>query len=307
MRNRIALVLILIAVSTVFYGCTNPETGGSSLFGTGKDKNTGSATQNYNTGIQGLTLSFLANNPPAELYNGQTFPFVLEIYNKGVTDTNPYVTLTGFDKNIINVNWANRQPGIISGKSQLNPIGGYGFIDDNVKVALPNGVDTFTTPVTAIACYEYVTEGIATLCVDPDPTNNRDDICAAKLVQLSGGQGAPVMITKIEAKPSIGTNYFLITISNADKTGSVIKSTKVSTCTEQLTYQEVDVVDVASASLGSQQISCEPATIRLVSGVGTTICEVSGLSGSAYTTSLILNLRYGYKTSITKTLNIRRM
>lgn len=307
MRNRAAAFLIVILVAMAFYGCTNPETGESTLFASGKDKNSGTTTNNYNTGASGLTISFLANNPPGELYNGQSFPIVLEIYNKGVTAANPYVTLTGYDSNIIQVRWNNRQPGAIQGKSQLNPVGGYGVIDDTLRVSLPTGVDTFTTPITAIACYEYATEAISTLCVDPDPTNNRDDICTAKLVQLSGGQGAPVGVTKIETKPSIGVNYFIITVSNLDKTGSVLKSTKVSTCTEQLTFQEVDVVDVASASLGSQKISCEPATVRLVNGIGTTTCEATGISGNAYTTSLLINLKYGYKTSTTKSLNIRRM
>ena len=307
MRNGIALFLIAVMIAMAFYGCSSPDTGGGIQFSTGNNGNSGTADQNYNKGTTGLKLDFLANSPPSELYDGQTFPFVLEILNTGITDTNPYITLTGFDKNIVKVDWTNRQPGLIYGKSQINPTGGYGTIDDNVKVSLPSGVDVFPTPVTAIACYEYVTEGISQVCVDPDPTNNRDDVCAAKLIQLSGGQGAPVAITKIETKPSIGTNYFLITVSNLDKTGAVISYDKVSSCTDQLTYQEVDVVDIMSANLGSQKISCEPNTIRLVNGVGTTTCTATGLTGSAYSTSLQLNLKYGYKTSITKSLNIRRM
>lgn len=307
MRSRIALFLVVVLIVMTFYGCSS-DTGAESFFSTGSGKNSGTTDQNYNKGTTGLTISFLANNPPNELYNGQSFPCVLEIYNTGVTDTNPYITLTGYDRNIVKIDWSDRQPGKIYGKSQLNPTGGYGVIDDNLAVSLPSGVDTFTTPITAIACYEYVTEGVTSLCVDPDPTNNRDDVCtAAKLTQLSGGQGAPVAITKIETKPSIGVNYFIITVSNMDKTGTVIKPSRVSSCTDQLTYQEVDVVDIASASVGAQAISCEPATIKLVNGVGTTTCEATGLAGSAYTTSLQLNLRYGYKTSITKSLTIRRM
>jgi hypothetical protein len=307
MRNRIALFLIAVVIAVAFYGCSSLDTGGGIQFATGNDKGSGTADQNYNKGTTGLKLDFLTNSPPSELFDGQTFPFVLEIYNIGITDVNPYITLTGFDKNIISANWANRQPGIIPGKSQLNPTGGYASVEDNVKVTLPTGVNTFSTPLTAIACYEYVTQAVSQVCVDPDPTNNRDDVCAAKLIQLSGGQGAPVGITKIDTRPTIGMTYFIITISNLDKTGAVIKYDKVSTCIDQLTYQDVDAVDVMGANLGSQSISCTPTTIKLVNGLGTITCQATGLTGSAYSSSLQLNLRYGYKTSITKSLNIRRM
>jgi hypothetical protein len=307
MRNRSALFLIVLLIAMTFYGCSGPETGGGSLFSTSTSKNSGTSDGNYNKGIVGLKPSFLANNPPGELYDGQPFPVVFEIYNLGVTKTIPYVTLVGFDKNIVRIDWTNRPAGMILGKNESNPSGGYAAIDDNVRISLPSGVDTFPTSMTAITCYEYVTEGVSQVCVDPDSTNNKDDTCTVKLLQLSGGQGAPVAITKIDTRSSIGTNYFIITVSNMDKTGSVIKSDKVPTCTEQLTYQEVDVVDIVVANLGTQRISCEPNTIKLVNGVGTTTCEAPGLTGGAYTSSLQINLKYGYKTSTTKSLNIRRM
>lgn len=295
MRNRIALFLIVILLAVAFYGCS----GGN---------NTGTATtETYNVGTIGLKLNFMPNSPPSELFNGQSFPIVIEMYNEGVTDTSPYVLLTGFDTNILKTTWTSTQVSKISGKSQMNPVGGYGVSENNVMVSLPTGIDTFSTTLTAIICYDYITEGITTICVDPDPTNNKDDVCSAKVAQLSGGQGAPVAITKVEARPSIGVNYFFITVSKMDKTGEVIKSSKVSSCTD-LAYDEVDVVDVASATLGTRSMSCDPTTIRLVNGVGTTTCQVTGLgNGNAYTTSLVLNLRYGFKTSIAKSLNIRRM
>lgn len=296
MRNRIVLFLMLFLLAFTFLGCDGFSSNGTTP-----------TNDNYNTGTAGLKVNFMTNSPPSELFNGQSFPIIIEVYNQGVTDTSPYVVLTGFDTNILRVDWTSRQGSKVSGKSQMNPTGGYGVIEDNVRVSLPNDINTFSSPLTAIICYDYITEGVTSVCVDPDPTNNKDDVCSARISQLSGGQGAPVAITKVEAKPSIGVNYFLITISNMDKTGQIIKSSKVSTCTD-LDYDEVDVVDIASATLGTRSMTCEPSTIRLVNGVGATTCEVSGLgNGNAYTTSMVLNLRYGVKTSISKSLNIRRM
>jgi hypothetical protein len=87
----------------------------------------------------------------------------------------------------------------------------------------------------------------------------------------------------------------------------VIKRDKVGQCLDQLTPIDVDVVEVAGGTLGSQPLECSPTTVRLVNGQGITTCRRSGLSGNAYTTALMLSLRYGYKSSITKTVSIRRI
>ncbi len=295
MKGRISAFFVVVMVALTFYGCS----------GTGTS--TGTTDQNFHVGTTGLSINFMPNSPPPEIYDGKTFPFILEIYNKGVTDTNPYLTLTGFDPNIVKIGWSSTQPGLITGKSYLNPVGGYAVIEDKVTATLPDGVDTFTTPVIVIGCYEYATEGVASVCMDPNPSNNDDDVCTARLVSLSGGQGAPVAITKIDVRPSMGITYFIITISNLDKSGEVISAGKVSTCTEQLTYQDMDIVEVTSAKVGTQSMTCEPSTIKLINGVGTTSCEIATVTDTAYTTTLLLNLKYGFKTSLTKSLNIRRI
>jgi hypothetical protein len=158
----------------------------------------------------------------------------------------------------------------------------------------------------ATACYDYQTSATVQVCVDPNPASNQDDVCQAKSFTVSGGQAAPVAITGVAQQPSAGTSQFVITIKNLGG-GDVLKRDKVGQCLDQLTPIDVDVVEVAGGTLGSQSLVCSPTTVKLVKGQGITTCRISGLTGNAYATALMLTLRYGYKSSITKTVSIRRI
>jgi hypothetical protein len=309
MRNNAIAFLIICLLVVAVYGCsseTNADGTTKNAFGSGSNKQTQGTMPTYNTGLTGITMSFQINSPPTEMYDGQVFPFALEIFNTGNTTTNPYITLSGFDKNIIHVDWTNKQPGSIPKKGPDYPQGGYGALSEEVKVTLPTEVTALPTTVKATACYDYMTDASVQVCVDPDPTNNKDDVCTPKTITISTGQAAPLSVSGIAQQPSRGITSFIVTIKNVGG-GDVLKVDKVSQCMGQLSPIDTDVVDVIDARLGTQLLSCTPTTIRLVKGQGVTNCKISGLTGNAYATTLMLSFRYGYKSSITKSVNVRRM
>lgn len=280
------------------------------LFISGCDGNNSSVeVPSYNTGDLGITLELIENSPPHNAYHGGNIPFFLEIRNQGSYETNPLIWLSGHDPNIIRLNWNAVSPGLLEGKSFSNPIGGYGYLEaPNVNINLPNAVDTYSAPLKVTTCYSYVTKASAQVCVDSDATNNQDDACTPKTVSISGGQGGPVAITHIETEPSSsGTVIFTISIQDVGD-GTIINEGKVNTCTSRMKASDIDVVSIRSAQLGYEHLSCTPSNpVRLVNGKGVVFCRKSGLSGSAYTTTINLELAYGYKSSISKSINVRRV
>jgi len=304
MRNaKLVLVVILIVVlSLVGCGTSNDNTPGNN----GNSNNPPIKETDYHKGTTALKLSFLPSSPPDVMYDGQPVPFSLEITNTGVADTTAYITLSGHDKNIIQMDWTNRRVGPIVGRSDNYPQGGYASIEEEGRVRLPAESESYPTTLKVTACYPYSTEAIIPVCVDPDPTNNKDDTCTPKPISVSGGQGAPVAVTKVETISVRGSASFRLTVQNQGK-GYVLKTDKVLSCMSRLPQPDLDAIEVTEAKIGVNSLVCDPAIIRLVNNVGTTKCTGKVNSGSAYTSNLLLKLSYAYKDSITKPVSVRRI
>ena len=295
MMKKGVLILMIFLIGLFLTGCN----GG----------NSSPKVPTYNTGSKGITLNLLENSPPTRAYHGGNIPIFLEVRNEGSESTRPLVWVSGHDPNIIRLRWEGTSQGVIQGKSSSNPTGGIVYFEENnVGISLPNNVDVYDTTLKFTTCYSYVTKSSAQVCVDPDPTTNDDDACFVKTVSTSGGQGGPVAITSIKEEPSAdGTVVFTISIQNIGD-GTIIDKSKISSCTSGLKESDLNVVSIRNAKIGYDSLSCSPGNpVRLVNGKGTIYCKKSGLSGEAYTTLLNLELDYGYKSSITKTLNVRRV
>mgnify|MGYP001447635824 CR=1 FL=1 len=84
MRNNAIAFLVICLLVMAVYGCSGePGVGGTNnnVFGGGNSKQTQGAMPTYNTGLTGIKMDFLPNSPPVEMYDGQVFPFSLEIFN----------------------------------------------------------------------------------------------------------------------------------------------------------------------------------------------------------------------------------
>ncbi|MBW2971220.1 hypothetical protein KY320_03610, partial [Candidatus Woesearchaeota archaeon] len=248
------------------------------------------------------------NSPPTEVFVGDTVPFGVEIKNLGAYSTTPQLWLHGHDQNIIKLGWNGVTPGEIDARDDTNPVGGFEIYEsNNVEIALPAGVDSYGTNMKLTVCYPYKTFASAAVCIDPDPTNSGDDACAARDVSLSGGQGGPVGITNIAEDSSKDKVRFTITISNLGG-GTVYKKSDGSPCTN-LRANEIDIVSVKPQAISGHQLSCKPEPVRLVNGHGIVYCEapMEGFPTSAFTTVLRIDLDYYYKSSISKSINVRRI
>ncbi|MEK6943112.1 MAG: hypothetical protein AABX00_03560 [Nanoarchaeota archaeon] len=175
---------------------------------------TTSKTVNVYTGTSGLIAEFLPNAPPAKVFEKSAFPIGLKIRNSGTYDiqNNEGRIAIGFEKDYIPSITFDDSNGIyqasenqvafsIAGKTNFNQAGDEVVITSTAKTGnLEEQSESKNSLLTATLCYPYKTTLSATMCIDPDVVGLRPGkkICAVKDISLSGGQGAPIAITKIE-------------------------------------------------------------------------------------------------------------
>ncbi len=182
---------------------------------------------------------------------------------------------------------------------------------------IPASLETFQQPILVTACFDYVTHATTMVCVDPKPNTNVKKVCKPGITTLSGGQGAPVAITKIEQQAGSRKTVFTISIKHHRKTtgddvfdyyslykcdpesGQIVKST------------DKNVVYVGKITLSGIPLQCTPDNrIRLdAQGNGIISCTAyfDGAAETAYMSPMEIELWYGYSKSIQKTITIKRI
>jgi hypothetical protein len=225
--------------------------------------------------------------------------------------------------------------------SPINPLGGIDTVDfDGEIVSNKITVDEYNPTILATLCYPYATKASPTVCVDPQPFDDKQEKVCSIGGQTLEIQGAPVAVTKIEQEASTNKIQFKIYVSNLGS-GDVIKtgdsnnkekgSSTVPTldrCSPLgggvLDRKDFDRVQLKKVQIGDVDLlkdnKCSPFAdgtkgtdnlIRLFNGEGFVICtlEVPKLGDiqSAYTTPLNIELRYNYRSTISKNIKISKL
>lgn len=270
-------------------------------------------TEEVYKGTKGIEMGFVPSNPPNEVFEGSPMTVLVEYSNKGanpISDGSLY--LTGYDPAFLFRNsggyqeWSLRG---LQGKSLLNPVGEEKlaeFTDNDVRK--PDNIDRFTQKLKLTACYNYMTTASAQVCIDPDPYNlgGGTKTCTVGIVSLSGGQGAPVAVTKIDERIAGNRVQFKIYFRNVG--GGEVFIGPTSHCYSNLQYDDMNKVVVDRVSFSNRNINCEPTPgtpIRLNNGEGFVICYDEGnLGEDEYLTTLNIILKYSYRDSIVKSIDI---
>ena len=302
--KSVIMALLLIAV-IVFSGCDLIKGGSTKV------------NSNYFKGTKGIEMSFKSGLPPSKIYEGDKFHAVLDIRNlgsypdKGAPEGRLFIS--GFDKNAINGYWENYDyfPKSLPGKTPLNPTGGHAtkvYKDREVRVPFDN--EKYSATVQVTACYKYRTTATPVVCIDPEPGNRiPDKPCRPQVVSMSGGQGAPVAVTKVEPRISSEGIYFTIYIQNVGK-GKVISTSKYSSCPFNVDYNDINKVLVQASLPYDSSPECTPTgtnynpVILSNSGSGAITCRFNNPGGQAYKTPLKIRIDYVYSSSIKKDIEI---
>ncbi len=277
----------------------------------------------FRSGTQGLMLTFVPNLPPPKLFDREPFNAMIQVENRGTSTVGaPYdrIYLSGFDNTIITgINTYGEQIPMMEGRGPFMPQGGIDTVNFRATIQSLTGkrIDKYTPTILATACYNYETVASAQVCIDPNPfsATSVQKVCVPGAV-ATGSQGAPIAVTTVNVDASPGKSRFTVRISNVGG-GSVFRygPQYMDSCSPYnpgLGFDEVDFIQVGEVSVADVSIreSCKPMDnsghIRLTNGQATLFCEFVGMrEQSPYLTPLNIILRYGYRLSIARPIEIR--
>lgn len=268
----------------------------------------------WRTGSEGLRLQFLEGSPPRQIYEGDPLQLTVEFTNRGAHDiTQGRMYISGYDRSLITLT-PDRYDFTAEGKSRFNPLGqisGTANFEDT-RVTLPDtaegSVDSLRQTFKATACYKYRTIANAQVCIDPDPFGvaPEEKVCQVSDVSM-GTQGAPVAVTSAQQEISRDRVQFKVQVSNVGGGTVIAPDASINECHTRLERNEIDRVRI-NAEFSDRVLDCEPELIRLTGGSGFAFCSYEGFLGDeAYETVLQVELDYGYRNSIQRDVEVRRL
>lgn len=269
----------------------------------------------FHKGTSGIELSFLQNMPPTEVFNGSTFQLGIELKNNGAFDvTNGILFISSYDRDYSELS-SNIEEIDLLGKSQYTPAGERDIKTFTVKNKGTPTHEDFITMFVATACYLYDTYASPIVCVNPDIYQTTSPVCNPETVTLSGGQGAPVAVTKVEQgiipKEEKVELTFKIYIKNVGKGYVRSESNYRKDCSPSLidflVEKEIDRIHV-EAELSGKYLKCLSAIVDLSKEETYTVCNIElPKSQKAYTTPLKITLSYGYVDVVVKDMRIKKV
>jgi hypothetical protein len=301
-----------------------------------------SQTPEFHIGKEGLNFRFVNQAPPQEVFEGTEFDVQLFIHNKGAfslrspdddeTQYRAKVNLEGYDSSkVFSITEAFLGQGLyvnpehirLEGKSYYYPDGEQDYfpLERFFAKAVPANFETSKVSFQATICYPYKTFFSEQVCIDTDPEGlgRRQQTCRVSDLSFSGGQGAPIAVTKIESKmiprgqyvlpqftihlAHLGKGEFTDFILEADDNG-------VQGCSSEVTYTDKNIV-AFNAWLGSDKLTCVTEKVRFDEKGKTSVdCFLDSQSifavGDNYYTQLGVELNYLYSQTTSTEVTIKR-
>lgn len=285
MKPLTFMLVLIISVLVFSAGCR-------------RQVSTGPDAVEYHSGTEGLEMEFVRNLPPDEIAEGSEFVIGLELRNQGAYDIESgRILVYGFEIGYNSLEQQKKEFDI-EGKKPGFPKGGYEIINFNAQNhAIPEIVDVYEVPFIVRAFYRYQTEAGAEVCINPhiySYMETAEAACRPEEVKLSGGQGAPVAVTKIEQTfapegKDIKVNFIIYIKNEGD--GEV-----------------VDGAYIDDVKLADESLECNKEFIELEDQEKRFVCSTTtSISQGAYLAPILVRLSYDYTEKIDKSISIRSM
>jgi hypothetical protein len=198
-NNLMLLITMIVLVTMISTGCSQTP-----------------GIVNYKTGTEGVVLELSTSNPKS-VYEQEEFGNTVIMNNKGAYDvsyTNPGRLIVSYDtyrlKNQDSDGYLTLDNIALRGKSKNYPVGeDYPFGVYFTSNILTHLRESSTTAINYDICYPYKTELATMTCIDTTATTRSKTVSACKVENYNGanGQGAPIVITKIEPEILMQQNY----------------------------------------------------------------------------------------------------
>ncbi len=290
------LILISLFLILIISGCK--------LIGRGEGKGPEAhiSEEEIRIGNEGIYMSFIDNAPPAEVYDSEVFPVIINFENKGASDAEGSI-LIQLDDNLKLDDGRLKESFKLEGKSVGNPEGEKETIRASINPYLFEDTEIMTRLVRVIANYQYQTNAIANVCIDTDPFGEVEvggiqKACEVEDIMLDKGQGAPIAVTRIEpmmmGSSTKITPKFRIYIENVG--GGEPSSTD----------NKPNVVKI-KAYLSEEELICDDEELNIDKreSIACSLSEGISKKQESYTSLISIKLDYNYKNTINKEIQIK--
>ena len=278
-------------------------------------------------GTKGITADFLEQSPPKTNFPESPFTVSYTLANEGAWDVEGGIVSIGIEDDFVTLEGDKIRPFNLPGRSLFNPVGETDIFTVQMRTrSLPPQTETVTTNVQLNVCYPYTTDAELEMCVDTDVFGrSATKPCDVKPVRLSGGQGGPVAVTRIEptygphTDTSLSRASFVVYVKNVGN-GQVYQADKsLEACSPLALGRDAWNVATIRVFLGDQLLDCTPKQpgfggpegyLQLTKAEDFVRCEVpGGISKTAgtYVTSMTAEISYGYTYTINRQMEIKRL
>lgn len=278
----------------------------------------------YKKGFDALSLKFIEKPALKEAYEDTQFSLNLLLENKGAHDIGDGIVKIAVEEDYLSLETSSFYDFSLNGKSITSTKGEQDLTTYSLNTkSIPDPESTtHTTHTYVTSCYNYQTDFSQDVCIDTDIYGlKQDKPCTQKDITLGGGQGAPVAVTKIETTMFYHSQEnqieprFTIYIENKGN-GNVINKYKIeeicsSTATEEGDYNLIDITAELFERTTPIKLNCKPENpIKLKEKQRKVVCtytEGINTDSGTYTTPLHINIDYGYTTTISKDITIKKL
>lgn len=245
-------------------------------------------------GSQGITVEFLKNSPPKNVFHNESFNIALKLQNKGAfhvienkTSKNAVFFNLEFDRYYFE-SLTNPSGKIsLNGKSYEDRQGQAETIDFLLRAKeLQGQIASPESQIIFNICYPYETKLVQDVCIDSDPfdLDARKKSCQATTIALTD-QGAPIAIKQIEPRMNIKTHEtntyvspsFTITLKNAGAGNFAAKTDKP--LIEQCSIKDTGFSNFGKAKINARlsnyELVCTPEYVNFVNNEGTSNCRIA--------------------------------
>ena len=276
-------------------------------------------------------MDILRESIPEKVFENEQFNMVVKLTNFGampVSAGDGIFLLTPEDDYVEIVQGNNPENNFdLEGKETFRNIDDFEILEYTLGVKTLDPESTVhESKIMATLCYDYITSAFVDVCIDTNAYNARptDKVCSAEPIAISGGQGGPVGITRIEPTMLSSDDnirpQFKIYFRNFDK-GSVVQYGSISTVCSSSSpninvYNILELSDLRFSDYGRESFDCVPTingqsyVAKLEDEEDFIICTLnSGIPKTtpSFTTPLFVELRYGYTYSDSVGISIRKL
>jgi len=270
------------------------------------------------TGTEGIVIQVLPNAPPTVVFEDSLFNIAVDLKNKGASDVSNGLYVLGIEEEYFSM--TRDQPAgrfAIRGKSIFNPEGEQDRLDFAVQATrLLKKQQSYQAQFIFSTCYQYVTDAVLQMCVDTDLLDKQPQkACKPEKASFTGGQGAPVAITKVEPRmlphQSEGRVRpdFVITIKNLGKGQLVSQDRIADACSGRPLGDDGWGIINIQAFLSDTSLVCSKERFQLRPPGTAIVCSLPEgipVSMGTYTAPLTVKLSYGYVNSIVMPIKITK-